>query len=272
MELNLSRPLAFFDLETTGINIMHDRIVEISILKVMPDNSHSVYTQIINPTISIPLTSSKIHGIYDKDVVDKPTFKEVADKIYMFLDNCDLAGYNSTKFDIPLLIEEFLRVGKNFDLHNRQLIDVMNIFHKMEPRNLSAAYKFYCSKDLEKSHTAEADTFATYEILKVQLDKYKDVKIQDKNGKEYTPIVNNIKQLHEFSAKSKFVDFAGHIIYNDENIEVFNFGIHKGKSIEKFFREDPKGHNYYNWIMKADFPQYTKKIFTEIYLRNMNKK
>ncbi|MDP4268482.1 MAG: 3'-5' exonuclease [Bacteroidota bacterium] len=268
MELNLSKPLAFFDLETTGTNIVTDRIVEISIFKVMPDNSTSLYTQIVNPTIPIPHSSSKIHGIFDKDVVDKPTFKDIADKINNIFDNCDLAGYNSTRFDIPLLIEEFLRIGKEFDIHNRRFIDVMNIYHRLEPRTLSAAYKFYCDKDLDKAHTAEADTIATYEILKVQLDKYKDTKFLDKDGKEYIPIVNNVRDLHDFSSKTKFVDFAGHIVFNDENIEVFNFGMHKGKSIEKFFRDDHKGANYYAWIMQAEFPAYTKKVITEIYIRS----
>ena len=251
MKLNLTKPIAIFDLETTGINVAKDRIVEISILKVMPDNEEISKTWIINPTIPIPEKVSKIHGFYDKDVKDKPTFSEVGREINVFLKNCDLAGYNSNKFDVPLLVEEFLRANIDFEVKNRKLVDVQVIFFKQEPRNLSAAYKFYCGKKLENAHTAAADVNATYEVLKSQIDKYDDLK-------------NDINQLSKFSHQVKSADFAGMIIFNDKKQEIFNFGKHKGKTVISVLEKEP---GYYKWIMNADFPLYTKKILTAIKLR-----
>jgi len=251
MQLNLTKPLAFFDLETTGINVSKDRIVEISVLKVMPDGSEISKTWLVNPTIPIPEKTSKIHGIYDKDVKDKPTFAELAKEISDFFDNSDLAGYNSNKFDVPLLIEEFLRVDFDFDVKKRRLIDGQVIFFKKEPRTLGAAYKFYCDKKLENAHTAEADVYATYEVLKAQIERYDDLK-------------NDVNQISKFSSQKKSADFAGMIIFNDSGKETFNFGKHKGKTVEEVFEKQP---GYYNWIMNADFPLYTKKVLTAVKLR-----
>jgi len=267
MELNLSRPLAFFDLETTGINVTKDRIVEISILKVEPNGKTETKTLRINPTIPIPPVVTAIHGITDDDVKDCPTFKEVASMLAHFLLNCDLAGYNSNKFDIPLLIEEFLRADIDFDINGRRLVDVQNIFHKMESRTLSAAYKFYCHKELIGAHGAQADTLATYEILKAQLDRYQDVEYTDSKGKSDRPIINDIKALHEFSYNSKNADLAGHIAFNDNGLEVFNFGKHKGSLVSEIFKKEP---SYYDWMMKAEFPLSTKKVITAIKLRGFN--
>ncbi len=269
MELKLQRPVAFFDLETTGINIAKDRIIEISIVKIMPNGEMKTKTKRVNPQMPIPAGSSAVHGIYDEDVKDEPSFEQLAHELAQFLKGCDLAGYNSIKFDVPLLIEEFLRVGVDFDLKSTKLIDVQNIFHKMEPRTLSAAYKFYCNKDLENAHSAEADALATMEILKSQLDRYEGVEYKDKKGKVYTPVVNDIDKLSEFSFHNRNADLSGQIIFNDKNEEVFNFGKHKGIPVEKVFSEQP---NYYDWMMKADFPLYTKKLITAIKLRAFNNK
>jgi DNA polymerase III subunit epsilon len=268
MELNLTRPIAFFDLETTGIKVATDRIVEICILKVHPDQSVKTKTLRINPEIPIPPEVTAIHGITDEDVKDAPKFPEVAHELLQFLENCDLAGYNSNHFDIPLLVEEFLRAGVDFDLKGRRFVDVQNIFHRMEPRNLNAALKFYCDKDLVNAHSAEADTIATYEILKAQLDRYKDVSLKDKKGNISQPVVNDIKALSEFSYLSKNVDLIGHIVMNEKNVEVFNFGKHKGKPVEQVFVTEP---SYYDWIMKSEFPLSTKKVVTSIKLRGFNK-
>ena len=268
MELNLTHPIAFFDLETTGIKVATDRIVEICILKVNPDGSTKIKTKRINPEMPIPPEVTAIHGIRDEDVKDAPKFSEIAHELMQFLDNCDLAGYNSNHFDIPLIVEEFLRADIDFDLKGRRFVDVQNIFHKMEPRNLNAALKFYCGKELINAHSAEADTVATYEILKAQLDRYKDVQIKDKKGNLTQPIINNINALSEFSFLSKNVDLVGHIIYNEKNIEVFNFGKHKGKPVEEVFSNEP---SYYDWIMKSEFPRSTKKVVTSIKLRGFNK-
>ncbi len=251
MELNLKKPIAFFDLETTGIDIAKDRIVEISIFKVNPNQSTESKTMRINPTIPIPKITSKIHGIYDKDVKNAPTFAQEAKNIAKFFDGCDLAGYNSNRFDIPLLMEEFLRVNIDFVVKNRKLVDVQVIFHKKESRTLSGAYKFFCDKELENAHSAEADTKATYEILKAQLDKYDDLK-------------NDVNALSKFSHQNNFADFAGRIIYNKKGKETFNFGKYKGKAVEDVFKKD-KG--YFAWMLNADFPRYTKKILTDIKLR-----
>ncbi len=267
MELNLTRPLAFFDLETTGIKVATDRIVEISIIRVNIDGSTKIKTKRINPGMHIPWEVTAIHGITDEDVKDAPKFAEVAHELDQFLENCDLAGFNSNHFDIPLLVEEFLRTDVDFDLKGRRFIDVQNIFHKMEPRNLYAAYKFYCSKDLENAHSAEADTLATFEIMKAQLDRYKDTVIKDHKGKVIQPIVNDVKALSDFSYVTKNVDLIGHIIFNDKNEEVFNFGKHKGKVVAEVFKSEP---SYYDWIMKSEFPLSTKKVVTSIKLRGFN--
>lgn len=263
MQLNLSRPLAFFDLETTGISVGSDRIVEICILKVMPDNSTEILTKRVNPTIPIPLFNSRIHGIYDKDVADCPTFKELAPQLAQFIGNSDLAGFNSNKFDVPLLVEEFLRADVDFDLKNRRLIDVQNIFHLMEPRNLAAAVKFYCNKPLENAHSAKADTVATYEIFKAQLERYKDTQIEDSTGKLFTPVQNDVQVLSELTARTKNVDLMGRIVFNDKGEEVFNFGKHKDKAVKEVFEKEP---SYYTWMMNGDFPLYTKKVITQIRL------
>jgi len=269
MTLNLTRPLIFFDLETTGLNIGTDRIVEICMYKVMPDGSTILKHEIINPTIPIPPFVSKIHGIWDKDVVGKPTFADLVHQFNQFIENCDLAGFNSNKFDVPLLAEEFLRAGVDFDLKNRRLIDVQNIFHKMEPRNLGAAYRFYCNKNLTDAHTAEADTMATYEIFVNQIERYQGVEIEDHDGNKITPIVNDIKAISEFSYYHKNADLSGQIIYNDKNEEIFNFGKYKNRSVAEIFKIEP---SYYDWMMKADFPLYTKKILTAIRMRDFNSK
>lgn len=263
MHINLHKPLAFFDLETTGINIGVDRIIEISIVKVNIDNSTTVLTKRINPEMPIPVASSKIHGIYDKDVAECPNFKTLAPQLAAFIDNCDLAGFNSNKFDVPMLVEEFLRADIDFDLRNRRLVDVQNIFHLMEPRNLSAAYKFYCDKTLHNAHSAEADTLATYEIFKAQLARYENTELIDEKGKVFKPVVNDIQQLSSLTARTKNVDLAGRIVYNDKGEEVFNFGKHKDKPVKEVFSKEP---SYYNWMMQGDFPLYTKRIITQLRL------
>jgi DNA polymerase-3 subunit epsilon len=263
MQLNLTKPLAFFDLETTGINVGSDRIVEISIVRVNVDNSTEILTKRVNPTIPIPEFSSKIHGIYDKDISDCQTFKQLAPQLSQFLTNCDLAGFNSNKFDVPVLVEEFLRADIDFDLKNRKLIDVQNIFHIMEPRNLSAAYKFYCEKPLINAHSAEADTIATYEIFKAQLARYEGVEQVDDKGNTFTPVKNDMGVLSELTARNKNADLAGRIVFNDKGLEVFNFGKHKDKTVKEVFEKEP---SYYSWMMQGDFPLYTKKIITQIRL------
>jgi len=256
MNLNLSKPLALIDLETTGVSVGSDRIVEFSVLKINVDGKKEIYTQRVNPEMPIPIKSSEIHGIYDADVANEPTFKQIAHKLNEFIKNCDFAGYNSNKFDIPLLAEEFLRVDVDFDLKNRRLVDVQNIFHIMEPRTLAAAYKFYCGKEIENAHSAEADIAATYEVLEAQIAKY-------------TQLENNIDFLADFSMKTKNVDLAGRIIYNEKKEEVFSFGKYKDQSVEAVFKKEP---SYYDWMMKGDFPLYTKKVITAIRLRAFNSK
>ena len=263
MNLNLTKPLAYFDLETTGINVGSDRIVEISIVRVNIDNSTDILTKKVNPTIPIPEFTSKIHGIYDKDVANCQTFKELAPQLSKFLNNCDLAGFNSNKFDVPVLVEEFLRADIDFDLRNRKLIDVQNIFHIMEPRNLTAAYKFYCDKPLINAHSAEADTIATYEIFKAQLDKYQNTEVEDEKGNKFNPVKNDMNVLSALTNRTKNADLAGRIVFNENNIEVFNFGKHKDKAVTEVFTKEP---SYYNWMMQGDFPLYTKKIITQIRL------
>ncbi len=268
MDLNLKKPIVIFDLETTGIDVVNDRIVEISYLKVLPDGNEEQKTQRINPEMPIPEKSTSIHGITDADVKDMPTFKEFAKKFAKTLEGADLGGFNSNKFDIPLLAEEFLRVGVDFDFHKKKFIDVQVIFHKMERRSLIAAYKFYCGKKLEGAHGAAVDTKATYEVLKAQLDRYKGIDFEDFEGNISQPIVNDIVALSDFSAHNKNVDFAGRIIFNEKGIEVFNFGKYKGISVESVFEKDP---GYYGWMLKSEFPLYTKKILTQIKLRAMQK-
>jgi DNA polymerase III subunit epsilon len=268
LNLNLKKPLAFFDLETTGTNITTDRIVEISILKVNVNNEVTIKTSRINPTIPIPAESSAIHGIFDEDVKDKPTFKSVAHSFYQFLEGCDLAGFNILKFDVPVLVEEFLRAGSDFDISNRKLVDVQRIYHMMEPRNLSAAYKFYCNKDLEGAHSAEADTVATYEVFKAQLEKYSESYLTDKNGNKYLPIQNDVAALHLLTA-STFADLAGRLVFNEKGEELFNFGKYKNQKVADVFARDP---SYYDWIMKGDFALNTKNKVTEIKLRKLSMK
>ena len=264
MTLNLKRSLCFLDLETTGINIGKDRIVEICLIKVIPDGSEEILEQRINPEMPIPAEVTALHRITDLDVQDKPTFKEFADTLLKFIDDSDLAGFNALRFDIPLLAEEFLRADVDFDVRMRRIVDVQNIFHKMEPRNLVAAYKFYCDKNLKNAHSALVDTQATLEILKAQIIRYKDTEIINSDGVISRPVKNNIDVLASFSQQHAAADLAGHIIYDDKGQEIFNFGKHKGKTVEEVFRIEPQ---YYEWMMRADFPLYTKKIITSIKLR-----
>lgn len=252
MELKLQKPIVFFDLETTGVNAIHDRIVEISYIKVFPDGNEESKTLRINPERHIPEQSSAIHGIYDEDVKDCPTFKQVARDIAAIFVNSDIAGFNSNYFDVPMLVEEMLRAGIDFDITKCRLIDVQNIYHKLEQRTLSAAYKFYCGKNLEDAHSAQADTRATYEVLKAQLDKYPD------------KLNNDVQFLSSFSKMNDNVDFAGRIIYNDKHIPVFNFGKYKGQSVEDVLARDP---GYYGWMMQGDFPQNTKQVLTKLRLK-----
>ncbi|MCC8134930.1 MAG: 3'-5' exonuclease [Tannerellaceae bacterium] len=256
MQLNLRNPLVFFDLETTGINIVKDRIVEISFVKVHPNGKEESKTRRINPGMPISPESTAIHGITDEDVKDCPTFKEIAKSLAAQIEGCDLAGFNSNRFDIPMLVEEFLRAGVDLDLNKRKFVDVQTIFHKMEQRTLSAAYKFYCNKTLENAHTAEADTYATYEILQAQLDRYPELQ-------------NDVNHLSQFSSFNNNVDFAGRMIYNEDGKEVINFGKYKGQLVDDVLKNDP---GYYSWIMNGDFPLNTKKMFTEIKLRGFNSK
>ncbi len=255
MELNLKRPIVFLDLETTGVNVGSDRIVEIGLLKIFPNGSKDSRLYKVNPTIPIPEETSKIHGIYDKDIKDSPTFKELSSELNTFLGGCDLGGYNSNKFDVPMLIEEFTRCEINFDILSRKLIDVQNIFHKMEQRTLAAAYKFYCNKDLVNAHSAEADTLATYEVMLSQLDKYENLK-------------NDVEFLSQFSSITKNVDLAGRIVYNEKNEEVFNFGKYKNRPVVEIFKSDT---SYYDWMMKGDFPTNTKNVITALRLKLFNK-
>jgi DNA polymerase III subunit epsilon len=261
MQLNLNRPLAFFDIESTGTNVVKDRIVEICFFKVMPDGTTETKLRRINPGIPIPAEVTAIHGISDADVASEPHFKQVARSLFDYLKDCDLAGYNSNKFDVPMLIEEFLRCNIEFSLKGRNLIDIQNIFHKMEPRTLKAAYKFYCGKELIDAHTAEADTMATYEILLSQLERYQSEPYTENDGKISTPIQNDMEALFKFSYNHRNADLVGHIVYNAEKKECFNFGKHKGKSLEEVFAKEPQ---YYDWIMNADFPLSTKNIVKEI--------
>ena len=268
MKLNLKTPLAFFDLETTGINIAQDRIVEISILKVHPNGREEIKTELVNPGKPIPTETSMIHGIYDEDVKDAPLFKDLGKTIAKFIEGCDLAGFNILKFDVPMLVEEFLRAGINFDISKRRLIDAQKIFHLMEKRNLSAAYKFYCNETLENAHSAEADTVATYEILKKQIERYDGQEVIDMKGNKLGVIKNDMEAVHNITLQ-KMVDLAGRMVFNDNGVEVFNFGKHKGKSVVEVLKREPM---YYDWIQKNDFSLDTKRKLTEIKLRQFNQK
>lgn len=256
MSLNLTKPICFFDLETTGVNITNDRVVEISILKVYPNGNKESKTWLVNPEMPIPAVVSAIHGVTDERVANEPTFKQLAPEINAMIKDADLAGFNSNRFDIPLLAEEMLRADFDFDMKGRVAVDVQTIFHKMEQRTLGAAYKFYCDKSLENAHTAEADTLATYEVLKAQVERYDELE-------------NDTKFLAEFSSRKKFADFAGFISYDKEGKEVFSFGKHKGKLVTEVLDKEP---GYFGWLLNADFPLYTKKVLTAIKLRALNNK
>ena len=256
MKLVLTKPLVIFDLETTGINTSKDRIVELFMIKVQPDGARSDYYQRFNPEMPIPPEITAIHGISDADVANEPVFKDKAHELNQFLLNCDFAGFNSNKFDFPMLVEEFYRAGIDFEVSKRKFIDAQKIFHLMEPRNLSAAFKFYCSKELDNAHSAKADTEATWEIIQSQLDKYSNLE-------------PNIDFLHKFSGQNNLADLAGRLVYNDKQEVVFNFGKHKGKRVVDVFKSD---YGYYDWMMQGDFPQQTKKVLTQIKLNSINNK
>lgn len=256
MKLQLKNPIVFFDLETTGINISQDRIVEIAILKIHMDGREESFCYKVNPEMPIPQVSTEIHGITDEDVKDAPTFKKIGKEIAKIMEGCDIGGFNSNKFDVPLLAEEFIRAEIEFDMKKRKFVDVQTIFHKMEKRTLTAAYKFYCDKNLEDAHSAEADTRATYEVLLSQLERYPELE-------------NDVEFLNTFSSFNKNADFIGRIIFDDKGVEVFNFGKYKGQSVEQVLQKDPA---YYGWMMKGDFPLFTKKVLTNIKLRGFNNK
>ena len=256
MKINLVRPICFFDLETTGINISKDRIVEISVLKIFPNGNKESKTWLVNPKIPIPDEVSNIHGITDDMVMNEPSFDSIGVHVKDMIDKCDLGGFNSNKFDIPLLAEEFLRNEIDFNLENVKCIDVQNIFHKMEKRTLGAAYKFYCQKDLIDAHSSKADTLATFEVLEAQIEKYSELE-------------NNVDFLSDFSSRNKSVDLAGFIIYNKDNIPCFSFGKHKGKTVDFIIENEP---GYLGWILNSDFPMYTKKILTKLRLSKLNNK
>jgi len=267
MILKLKNPIAFFDLETTGTNISHDKIIEISIIKLHPNGDREEKEYLVNPQIPIPAETSLIHGIYDEDVKDKPTFKEIAKELLKFLEGTDLAGFSILNFDVPMIVEEFLRADVDFDVSKKKIVDAQKIFHLMEKRTLSAAYEFYCNKRLENAHSASADTLASLEVLEAQVQKYEGNKVTDLLGKEIGVLENNMETLHKLTVTNK-VDLAGRIALNDEGSEVFNFGKHKGKKVTDIFDQEPQ---YYDWIMKGDFPLDTKRKVTEIKLRSFNK-
>lgn len=251
MKIKLKKPLVFIDLETTGINPSSDRIVEISVLKVFPNGKEIIKTHRVNPEIEIPSAATEIHGISNEDIKDSPSFKMIAKEIAAFIEDSDIAGFNSNKFDIPLLAEEFYRCNTDIDLRKRKFIDIQVIYMKKEPRTLSAAYKFYCEEELTNAHSAEADTKATFEIFKAQLQKYQD-------------LGESIDEISEYSSHNKNADFAGRLIYDEENNICINFGKYKGQKLEEVLKKDP---GYYGWVQNADFPLYTKKIFTEVFLK-----
>lgn len=269
IKLFLKKPLVFFDLETTGVDIARDRIVEYSFLKINIDGTEESKTGRVNPGRTIPLVTSLIHGIYDEDVKESPLFGHIAKDLLVFLKGADLAGYNSNKFDLPMLVEEFLRCELELDMNGRKMVDVQNIFHQMEQRTLKAAYKFYCDKDIINAHSAEADIRATYEVLLSQLERYEKTEYTDKSGKKSIPVVNDVDLLHNFTYLRDCVDFAGRMVFNEDGKEVFNFGKHKGKLVTDIFKLEP---SYYDWMMKGDFPLNTKRKLTEIRLRGFGAK
>ena len=256
MQLELTKPICFFDLETTGTNVSKDRIVEISILKIFPNGNKESKTWLVNPEMEIPEEVIAVHGISNEKVANEPTFKKLSKEIYTMIRDSDLAGFNSDRFDIPLLAEEMLRAEVDFDMKHMVSVDVQTIFHKMEKRTLGAAYKFYCDKSLEDAHSAEADTMATYEVLLSQLDRYPELE-------------NNVKKLSEFTTRKKSLDFAGFIGVNKEDEPMFTFGKHKGKTVDEVMEKEP---GYFGWILNADFPLYTKKVLTQIKLSKLNNK
>jgi DNA polymerase-3 subunit epsilon len=262
MELQLKRPLAVFDLETTGTNIVSDRIVEISIVRVNPNHQREVKTLKINPGTPIPLEASLIHGIYDEDVRNAPSFKSVASDLLSFIGDADLGGFNVMKFDIPILVEEFLRAGIDFDVSRRKIVDAQRLFFLMEKRNLAAAYKFYCGKTLENAHSAEADTLATVDVIYAMVKKYQGETVEDHQGKQLGPFSGRVDELHELAA-GKFVDLAGRLSFNQQGEVVFNFGKHREKPVAQVFRQEP---GYYDWMMRGEFPADTKRKITEIKL------
>ncbi|MFZ9187523.1 MAG: exonuclease domain-containing protein [Algoriphagus sp.] len=266
MQLNLKNSIAFFDLEATGTNVSTDRIVEISIVKLNPDGGQQIYTRRVNPGVPIPLEASLIHGLYDKDIKNEPFFKDLAQEVFQFIGMADLAGFNVLKYDIPLLVEEFLRAGIDFDLDKRNLLDAQKIFHLMEKRNLSAAYKFYCGKKLENAHSAEADTLATVDVFRAQIERYLGETVEDLQGNTLGVFENDMKKVHAL-VNERMVDLAGRFVFNSQGQEVFNFGNHKGKTIEQALKEEP---GYYEWMMKGDFPLDTKRKLTQIKLRGFN--
>ncbi len=266
MQLNLKNSIAFFDLEATGTNVSTDRIVEISIVKLNPDGGQEIYTRRVNPGVPIPLEASLIHGLYDKDLKNEPHFKDLAQEVFQFIGLSDLAGFNVLKYDIPLLVEEFLRSGIDFDLDKRNLLDAQKIFHLMEKRNLSAAYKFYCGKKLENAHSAEADTLATVDVFRAQIERYFGESVEDLQGNKLGVFENDMKKIHAL-VNERMVDLAGRFVFNSQGQEIFNFGKHKGKTIEQTLKEEP---GYYEWMMKGDFPLDTKRKLTQIKLRGFN--
>jgi DNA polymerase-3 subunit epsilon len=268
MQLNLTKPIIIFDIEATGVNVGSDRIVEIAMLKVFPGGKEEFQRHLLNPTIVIPDEVIAIHGITNEMVKNEPTFKDIAGNLNAFVGNSDLSGYNSIKYDIPLLVEEFLRAGIEFELKNRRIVDVQNIFHKMEPRTLKAAYKFYCGSELENAHTAEADTRATFAVLKAQIERYNGVEYIEKDGSVTTPVKNDISALNDFSYYNRNADLVGHLIFNKQGKEILNFGKYKGKIVEEVFATEP---SYYDWMMKGDFPLSTKKTITAIKLRGFKR-
>lgn len=268
MKLNLRNPLCFFDLETTGINITNDRIIEIAVIKLMPNGEVLKKTHLVNPGIPIPPESTAIHGISNEDVNDKPTFKDVAKEYAKFMEGADLSGFNILKFDVPMLVEEFIRAGVDFDYSRKKIIDAQKIFHLMEKRTLSAAYKFYVNKDLDDSHSAEADTQATMDVLLAQVGRYEGQPVTDALGNKLGEIKNDMEVLHKLTA-SDLVDLAGRMVLNKKGEEVINFGKHKGKTVTDVLKAEP---SYYDWVMNGDFPMDTKRKLTEIKLRDFNKK
>jgi len=266
MALNLKNPLVIFDLETTGISISQDRILEYSFVKILPNQEKEVQTQRINPTIPIPEETSLIHGIYQDDIADAPTFKEVAKNLAKWLEGCDLGGFNVIRFDVPLLVEEFLRAEVEFEIKNRKLIDAQRFFHLMEKRNLSAAYKFYCDKELDNAHSAEADTLATLGVLEAQVERYKEMEVRDNLGKKIGTFANDMERLHNLTF-SKMADLAGRMVYNSKDEIVFNFGKHRGKPVVDILKKEP---SYFDWMMRGDFTRDTKRKLTEIKLSQLH--